>query len=64
MKKLYKVVQAVWGADKAEGLFFSSEEKANEYYNSHDYCDKPELVKVTEEQAKELIEATGLFLYD
>ena len=60
--KMYKVTQAIWGADRSVDLYFETKEEATKYYNAHDYCDKPVPQKVPENKVKELLESTMFYL--
>ena len=53
---VYKVTFRNWGADKEQASYFKTLEKANEFYNSRDYIDKPEKARISEEQLRKLNE--------
>lgn len=57
MKKttIYLVKMGIWGADKLAYLYFETRPAATEFYESHDYCDKPVAVRTTAKRAAELI---------
>lgn len=64
MKTLYKVKQAVIGADRTDSIYFETKEEAEKYYETHNYVDKPRAVRVTDEHAKEFIADSRFSLYD
>lgn len=61
MKKLFCVKQAIWGGGDAY-LFFENKTEANDYYKSHDYCDKPQMTNIPEGKAQEFINGTKYFI--
>ena len=62
MKKLYKVTQSIMGADKPVDLYFKSKKEADEYYNNHEYCDKPESESVEDYKVDDLLENTNYYM--
>lgn len=46
--KAWRIEQAVWGADRTSILYFHTKEARDEYYDTHDYCDKLRPVMVEE----------------
>lgn len=62
MKKLYKVTRAIMGADKTVELYFKTKQEADEYYSDHEYCDKPEAVKVDDCKVADLLEGTNYYI--
>lgn len=38
MKTVYRVEQAIWGADKTSEIWFATKEEQQKYLSEHDYC--------------------------
>lgn len=64
MKTLYKVKQAVIGADRTDSIYFETKEEAEKYYETHNYVDMPRAVRVTDEHAKEFVADSLFILYE
>ena len=60
-KTIYLVKMGINGADKPAYLYFETRPAATEFYESHDYCDKPVAVRTTAKRAAEMIGATAYY---
>lgn len=61
--KVWRVEQAIWGADRPVTLYFRAKESMEEYYADHNYCTKlrPVMVDDSKFYPKEML---GPHFYD
>ena len=62
-KTIYLVKMGINGADKPAYLYFETRPAAAEFYEAHDYCDKPVSVRMSAKRAAEMIDATAYYTY-